>query len=335
MNARGLVVLAALAVLSVVATAAVLRTAAPTIASDRRGEFVVPGLADKAGDISGFAVRQETDSITVERSDSGFAAADSGFPVKTEVVRDLLASVSDLRFEEARTSDPTRYGDLGLADPGAANAGKEITIRTARGELADVVVGNRDSSIGGPTGGMYVRLKGQPQTWLARGNVRLPSSKADWFAAVDLGVKGNQIVSVELSGGGLEKVEAKANTEKPGELTLQEVPEKRVADSAKVGRMVSFVEHFSFQDVRKRTKTSDDVRHMMVDLADGLRLVITTTGELADGWVQLSAQAINDAARDKASALGANVDRFDFRLSGNQAEILRWTLADLTSEQRS
>jgi hypothetical protein len=63
--------------------------------------------------------------------------------------------------------------------------------------------------------------------------------------------------------------------------------------------------------------------------------VITTTGELADGWVQLSAQAINDAARDKASGLAANVDRFDFRLSGNQAEILSWTLADLTSEQRS
>src|SRR4029453_17064486 len=91
---------------------------------------------------------------------------------------------------------------LGLADPGAANAGKEITIRTARGELADVVVGNRDSSIGGPTGGMYVRLKGQPQTWLARGNVRLPSSKADWFAAVDLGVKGNQIVRGEYRGRG-------------------------------------------------------------------------------------------------------------------------------------
>jgi hypothetical protein len=68
MKPRGLAVLGVLAVLSVAATAAVLRTGTPTIASDRRGELVMPGLADKANDISGLTIHQDGDTL---RSSAG------------------------------------------------------------------------------------------------------------------------------------------------------------------------------------------------------------------------------------------------------------------------
>jgi hypothetical protein len=335
MNAKHLTTLAALAAISVAATAWALRTSAPTVASDRRGERVAPSLMTKANDVTGLSIRDGADTLAIERRDNRFVAADSGYPVKTDAVRDVVASSADLSFQEARTSDPARYGDLGLADPGAKDAGKEITLRTAGGELASFVVGNRDTTAGGPTGGVFIRLKGQPQTFLARGNVRLPSSRSDWFVTFDLDVKRNEVKKIELTGGGRDGVTASANAEKPGDLVLADVPEKRTADAFKVSRLATLVESFTFQDVRKATKPADEARRMVVDAGEGLRLVIIAVGDITEGWVQIAAEATNDATKDKAKLIASKVDGYDFRLPSNQVEILGWTITDLTDEQKS
>jgi hypothetical protein len=334
MNTKHLTTLAALAAISVAATAWVLQTSAPTVASDRRGETVVPSLAAKANDITGLSIRDGAGTLAIERRDNRFVASDSGYPIKTDAVRDVVASSAGLSFQEARTSDPARYGDLGLADPGAKDAGKEITFRTAGGELASFVVGNRDTTVGGPTGGIFIRLKGQPQTFLARGDVRLPVVRPDWFVGFDLDVKRSEIKKVELTGGGRDGVTASANADKPGDLVLADVPEKRNADTFKVSRLATLVESFTFQDVRKATKPADDARRMVVDAGEGLRLVLTAIGDITDGWVQIAAEATGDAAKDKAKLIASKVDGYDFRLPSNQAEILGWTVMDVTDEQK-
>lgn len=335
MRSLRLTVLAVLAVVSVAATALVMRTGAASVASDHRGERVVPGLPDKANDIAGLVIRQGDDPLTIERRNAGFVAADSGYPIKRDAVRDLVASSIELTFEEARTSDPTRYADLGLADPGAPDAGKEITFRTSAGDLADLIVGHRDTTVGGPVGGIYVRLKGQPQTYLARGDVRLPANRSDWFDGLDLGIARNAFQKIELAGGGRDGVIATATNGKPGELTLENVPEGRVADSFKVGRLATLVQSFAFQDVRKRTKPADDPRRMVVDLDSGLRLTVTGVGDPSQGWVELSVEATNDAAKPKADALAAKVAGYDFRLPVDRTELLGSTAAELTSEKKS
>jgi len=334
MNAKHLTTLSALAAISVGLTAWALQTSAPTVASDRRGETVVPSLAAKANDLTGLSIRDGTGTLAIERRDNRFVASDSGYPIKTDAVRDVVASSAGLSFQEARTSDPARYGDLGLADPGSKDAGKEITLRTAGGELASFVVGNRDTTVGGPTGGVFIRLKGQPQTFLARGDVRLPAVRSDWFVSFDLDVKRNEIKKVELTGGGRDGVTASANADKPGDLVLADVPEKRNAETFKVSRLATLVESFTFQDVRKATKPADDARRMVVDAGEGLRLVLTTVGDLTEGWVQIAAEATSDAAKDKAKLIASKADGYDFRLPSNQAEILGWTITDLTDEQK-
>jgi hypothetical protein len=334
MNAKHLTTLAVLAAISVAATAWALQTSAPTVSSDRRGETVVPSLVAKANDITGLAIHDGAGTLVIERRDNRFVAADSGYPIKTDAVRDVVASSAGLSFQEARTSDPARYGDLGLADPGAKDAGKEITFRTAGGELAGFVVGNSDMTAGGPAGGVFIRPKGQPQTFLASGNVRLPSIRSDWFVGFDLDVKRSEIKKVELTGGGRDGVTASANADKPGDLVLADVPEKRNPDTFKVSRLATLVDSFTFQDVRKATKPADDARRMVVDAGEGLRLVLTALGDVTEGWVQIAAEATGDAAKDKAKLITSKVDGYDFRLPSNQAEILGWTITDLTDEQK-
>jgi Domain of unknown function (DUF4340) len=333
MNAKQLTVLALVAAICVAATAMVLRAGAPTVASDRRGESVVPGLVGKANDITAITLREGADTLSIERGGNGFVAAQSGYPIKTDAVRDLVASTAGLRYEESRTSDPARYGDLGLADPGATEGGKEITLGTAGGQIADLVIGNRDTTVGGAAGGMFIRLKGTPQTFLARGSVRLPSTRAEWFVPVDFDVKRSEVKTIALAGGGRDAVNVTA--EKPGEFKLADVPEKRVADTFKVGRLATLIDSFTFQDVRKATKPADDARRMTIEAGDGLRIVFTSVGDITEGWIQVAAEATNDASQDKAKAIAAKVAGYDFRLTSNQAEIIGWTVNELTDEQKS
>jgi uncharacterized protein DUF4340 len=334
MNAKHLTGLAVLAAISVAATAFALRTGAPTVASDHRGESVVPGLSAKANDITGITVREGADTLAIERRNNRFVAAESGYPIKTDAISDLVASSAELSFEEARTSDPARYGDLGLADPGSKDGGKEITLRTAGGELASFVVGNRDTSVGGPTGGMFIRLKGQPQTFLARGSVRLPGSHTDWFVPIDLDVKRSEVKKVELTGGGRDAVSAAVNPDKAGELVLANIPEKRTADTFKVSRLVTLIDSFTFQDVRKATKPADDARRMVVEAGEGLRITLTSVGDITQGWVQVAVESTADATKDKAKLTASKVDGYDFKLPSNQAEILGWTITDVTDEPK-
>jgi hypothetical protein len=49
----------------------------------------------------------------------------------------------------------------------------------------------------------------------------------------------------------------------------------------------------------------------------------------------MAADASDDGARERAKAIAAKVDGFDFRLPAGQAESLGWTNADLTSEEKS
>jgi hypothetical protein len=334
MNTRQLGILAVIAAVSVGATALALRTGTPTVASDRRGEQVVPGLLGKANGLTEVVVRQGNDPIAIEKRGSGFVLAEVGYPVKTDLVRDLVTGLIELRFEEARTNDPARLSELGVADAGAAGGGKEVTLRAGGSEIANIIIGSRDNTVGSSIGGLYVRQKSAPQSWLARGNVQLPPGRADWFTPLDLGAKRFEIKRIELSGGGKDSVAVAPAADKPGELTLQDVPEDRFAETFKVGRLPTFVDSFSFLDVRKRTAPAKDTRRMTVDVDGGLRLVFASVGESSDGWVQISAEATADAKREKANAISASVDAYEFRIPVAQAETLGLTLADLTTDQK-
>jgi hypothetical protein len=51
--------------------------------------------------------------------------------------------------------------------------------------------------------------------------------------------------------------------------------------------------------------------------------------------VQIAVEATSDGAQDKAKAIAAKADGFDFRLPSTEAEVLGWTNQDLTNEQKS
>ena len=112
------------------------------------------------------------------------------------------------------------------------------------------------------------------------------------------------------------------------------MPKERSPEPFKVSRLATLIEAFSFQDVRRRGADAApaDARRFVAE-ADGLRLTLTNVGELSDGWVQVTAEATNDAKREQAKAITTKTEGFEFRLPSQQTEILSWTVNDVTNEQ--
>jgi len=337
MKTKGLIILAGLTIVALATTSAILRTNPSRIVSDRRGEVVFPELASAGGDISLIDIQDGDRSIAIERKDNGFVAAGSKYPVKIEPLRDLVATLANLRFEEAKTADPARYSDLGLGEPGSkGEAGKLVTIKKQSGAvLASVLVGNRDASVGGPQGGTYAKLFDAAQSYLLRGEVKIPGMKADWFDANLAKVDREAIAKIELLGGGRDAITL-VSSEAGKELELTNVPEAREADPSNLSRVISLIESLDFQDVRKATQTkSEQPRKLIAQTRQGLRLELTLIGEVGDSWFSIAASSTNESAAAQAKEIAAKVEGREFRLPGYQGDLFGWSMNEVTIERKS
>jgi hypothetical protein len=338
MNTRHILILAALAAASAAATAVTLRNAPQSIAADRRGERMFPALLSRANDVATISIKDNDREFTVERRDNGFFDKDSRYVARPESFRDMVTGAATMTFEEAKTADPARYGDLGLAEIGQGDkSGRLVTMRDAKGEvMAQVIVGNPDATVGGARGGMYVRLPNAPQTWLARGQLRAPAPHAAWFEINLVNLNRDALARLELSGGGLDEVKMAAE-KKGDDLKLETpVPEGRAPETGKILRLSFMVDPLSFQDVRApRGELKADARTLTAYGHNGLKIVVTSVGPVEDGWVRMSAQATTEESKAQAAELSPKIDGFEFKLSKNDSDMLGWSLKDFTAEAKS
>jgi len=92
---------------------------------------------------------------------------------------------------------------------------------------------------------------------------------------------------------------------------------------------------FTFQDVRKAAKSTEDARRMTVDAGEGLHLVLTLSATLPRAACRSRRKPPTMPPKIKAKLIASKVEGYDFRLPSNQAEILGWTITDLTDEQKN
>ncbi|MBX9760819.1 MAG: DUF4340 domain-containing protein [Beijerinckiaceae bacterium] len=342
MNAKQLVALGMAAVFAVATTVWTVQTSPQNVASDRRGERVFPELLSRANDVVTISIRDDDKTFTVERRGDGFFDKDSGYASRPESFRDLVAGASSLTFEESKTSDPARYADLGLGEPGKGlgdKAGREVIMRDAKGAvLASVFVGNRDTTVGGARGGTFVRFPGQQQTWLARGEMRVPVPHAAWYEINLVNFTRDMLAKLELKGAGQDDY-VMVSEPKGSELKLQTEVAGRQPDGGKVLRLSFMVDPISFQDVRApKGEVKPDARQYIATSHEGLRVTVTSVGEQKDGWVRMQVEALpeaSDAAKKQAADLTPKMHGYEFKLSQNDIDQMSWTLQDVTTEPKS
>jgi len=337
MNTKQIGVLAVLALAAIGAANASLRTGPQGLAGDRRGEPVFANLVPRLNDVASVTIADSEKSFTVERRENGFFEKDSGYPVKADAFRDILVGAATLAYEETKTADPARYGDLGLGEVGGApdTVGRQVTIRDGRGQvMAAVIVGARDATVGGARGGLYIRLPEQKQTFVVRGEVRAPAPHAAWFETNVTNIGRDALASVTLTGGGLDEIKA-ASEKKGDDLKLLNAPEDKDGDSSKIMRLSFMVDPISFQDVRKQAGApAADARRMIVTARNGVQITYTVVGAMADGWVRFAVEATSEEGRAEAADLKTKLEGFDFKLAPHEIDMLGWALKDVTTERK-
>ena len=337
MNQKSFLMLGGATALSLVAAGATLFGSGNAPAFAEAGEPFFPGLAEASADVASLEIREGDFAITIESRDGVFVDAASGFPVDPEPLRDLVSGMTMATVAEAKTADPARHADLQLAAVGAdEGAGSEIILLDGDGDtLAHVIAGQRDFTLGGVTGGQYVRRGDEDATWLVHARLDPPSSRAGWFDTRLM-----EVDAVELTGTTLTTEDGSviAMSGADGTLTIDPLlMTGRVPAENQLNRIVRLFETLDFADVRAGMASGSEAAgpSLQASLEDGTTITLTQVSR-SDGadetrWFRIDASG-NTEISDELAATTAG---FEFSMSSSDAEVFSWTLDDLTEETAS
>lgn len=330
------------------AVIAVLSQRAPTsIATDRPHAF--PGLADKVNDVAAIKVVGKGKTFTIKRTDKGWGLAEKGgYPVSYEKVKAAIVGLSQLKLLETKTSDPDRYKRLDLRDPkDKESKAKRVTLMDAAGKvLAEGIIGRRNPSLFGETGGgTYLRKGGDKTSWLAEGTVDIGETPNDWMIRdiVNLDAEVVKRVSIRQPDGALLVVHKDDKTQK--NFTVDDIPEGRKLKSENEGKEVAGgLWRLAFEDVRPASENPmpEKRHHAEYTTFDGLKvsLDMAVTGE--DYWGRFSA-AVDDTVGDakareksakKAKEINDRVRGWQYRISVGEGERLTTKMKDLLADKK-
>lgn len=327
----GLAVVTAAAVIAAVMVAG--GTAADSAVADR-GRALLPGLVKTSASVESLAVTVGKDTTTLTRDGERFVDA-SGYPARIEAVRKLVSSLAALTIDEDKTDKPDRYVDLGLADPGAGEgASTKVALLDKEGKaLAAVYAGAKDYTVGGSRGGQYVRLDGNPQSYLVRGSLDVPTARADWFDARLTDIKPAALSKVTLTDAGGVTVDFLRTGEK---LLPAALPDGKAPDEGKANRVTAFLQGFDFTDVRKETPASiGNTTRLRYETTEGLVVTATAvpaTDDAGKGWIRVVAEAIDPKAADAAKAINEKAAGYEFKVNTIHTEMFGWTVASLAKD---
>ena len=335
MNQKSFLMLGGATALSLIAAGATLFGSGNAPAFAEAGEPLFPGLAEASANVARLEIREGDFAITIESRDGVFVDAASGFPVDPEPLRDLVSGMTMAAIAEAKTTDPDRHADLQLASVSAEDgAGSETILYDADGDtIAHVIAGQRDFTLGGVTGGQYVRRGDEDATWLAHARLDPPTRRSGWFDTRLMEVDTTDISGVSLT---TEDGTVISMTGSDGGLTIDPMlMTGRTQSDNQLNRIVRLIETLDFADVRPASDEAETGPTLEARLHDGTLLTMTQMGvpkkDASNAWFRISAAGETETAVE----LAAKLDGFEFSMSSSDAEIFAWTLDDLTEETAS
>ncbi len=335
MNQKSFLLLGGATALSLIAAGATLFGGGKAPAFSEAGEPLFPGLAEASADVASLEIREGDFTITIESRDGVFVDASSGFPVDPEPLRDLVSGMTMATIAEAKTADPARHADLQLASVDAEDgAGSETILFDADGDtIAHVIAGGRDFTLGGVTGGQYVRRGDEDATWLVHARLDPPARRAGWFDTRLIEVDSTDITAVTLT---TEDGTVISMSGSDGALTIDPMlMTGRTQADNQLNRIVRLIETLDFADVRAVSDEAVTGPALEARLGDGTLLTLTQVGvpeeEDSNAWFRISAAGDTETVAD----LVAKLDGFEFSMSSSDAEVFDWTLDDLTDETGS
>jgi hypothetical protein len=338
MQRNGLYALIAVTILVLIGAVAVSLSGPSSQPQAGAGEAVLAGFADKLGSIATVKITGEG-GVTLERKGEGdkaswVVAEKGGYPAEKTKVAQALLGFAELKRVEPKTSRPDLYERLDLDDPGKKGGhARLVEFDDAAGKkLGELVVGKRrPDRLGGGNDGLYVRIPGQAQTWLAQGSVDLPTEAGDWLDPKIVSIEPARIRQVTLTHADGSRLVLKRD--KPEDkFAVEGAPaDAKIKGDSLLAEPAEVLNALSLSDVKPAAELK--LPEKGVDKAewqtfDGLTVTGQTFDQDGKNWLVLEASG-TDKASQEAADLNAKTANWVFAVYSYKTTAMKTKLADL------
>ena len=327
----------------------------------RAEQPLLPNLVATVNDVRELNVVHAGRTITLKRGEPGWVMTEkNGYPADEKKIRDAVVNLSQLRLVEGKTRRADRFPRLEVEDVAAAESKSRLfRLKNAAGDnLAEVIVGKKRYNLGGDVDqGVYVRLPGEEQAWLARGALDIGKDEKDWLdtAVVDIRIKRTRRVSTIAADGAklvVEKDTPDAENYKAVDPPKDFKPKKNWQwDLNGVGSAMTTLELDDVAPAGEKAFDAENVMKAELQTFGGLIVRVSMLEEGEDTWAVFEAEAggeataepqgegderIRDAeaVKKEAAAINARVKGWAYKLPNWKVKPLKLRLTDIEEKAK-
>ena len=309
-------------------------------------EAVFTGFSETFADIGSISVQNKNTTLTVKLLENKWVLADrSNYPASTEVVRDVLVGLAELRLKEAKTERKNLYSRLEVEDVAEKDAKSKLMTVKDKSEkvLASLIVGKETSEIAGASDvGRYIRKPGEKRSWLAEGRLILPDTVKNWVSPQFLNVSNMRVdtISVVQPDGQvmLVKREYKTGTK----FVIQSPPPNRKIEyQSDVDNMAEGLDKLDLEDVRPNGEIDFLENKTIITnyrMFDGLILNIELFEEKdSKFWGRFKAsteEGASDEIKKEAEQINLKVSNWVYELPGHKFRYMSRKIEDVLEQQK-
>ena len=274
-----------LAAVTVVVALAAIFSKQDSSAIPGQGEPLFPELMAQINDARQVSGISSDGSFTIKRRDDGWVVEEkSNYAADADKVHRLLLGTAQLTRIEPKTRKPEFYAQLGVEDVDAdGSQSLKFTLKNAGGDaLADFILGTRRPATGNPNLSEYfVRVPGNPQTWLVEGKLPDDKNPINWIDREILELDSKRVREVRVTHANGDKIIVRRPDPSADDFELVGLPKgAQIKDIYAVNGIGNGLTNLSLDDVKSASAIRQDKKKaaMSVEITtfDGLRVTMHT-----------------------------------------------------------
>ncbi len=310
------------------------------------GKPVFPGLTAGINKAAEIDLAWASGHFTIKRQGDNWRLQErEGYPVPLARVQAALISLSELKFLEPKTKDPSRYDRLDVEDisPKAKGA-VQITVKDAQDKvLASGIMGRVNENLYGKAGGgTYLRRTGEAQSWLAEGIAKFGTNHKDWIDKNIVSVTKAETAKVVMHWPNDPANSWTATKAKDAKnFTVDNIPQgKKLKTDNEVGSILEIMNGLDLDDVKKAgdVKFPDPPQWVEFTTYDGLVVhAEVVSPKQYEYWAKFSARVADGAkepakAKKEADAINARVSGWAYEIAAGYGEKLTKKFTDMVED---
>lgn len=292
------------------------QSASPAATSQSDGGPLFPDLLEQANDVARVTIATAEETLVLLRGEDHWTIENvHGYRINLTPLRDMIRNIALMEKAERKTANPDFFERLEVQDVSENTTSRRITMEDANGKkLASIILGRSEFGTFN-TPHQFVRVDGENQVWLVKGNVTPLATADQWLDKEIVNVANTDPRRVVIRNADGEEVRASRESSTQVSFALDSLPEGRELKNAAItnefGRILSSVRFDKVMPAADVELAEENFRSE-VTLETFDRLAITTKVYDIEGIIHavVSAQALeseieaeNQRRQDEAAAI--------------------------------